>query len=80
MEPIRLAHDPERATHLIRECRERERGEEFGELAAGLLVDFVAERLGPYSYNRGIDDAQALIARFADSLGADLEAAERFPG
>ena len=80
MEPLRFAHDPERATHLIGEYPERERGEEFGELAAGLLVDFVAERHGPYFCNLGIDDAQALIARFADSLDAHLEAAERFPG
>ncbi len=79
MEPIRLADkDRERATQLIREHFARERDEEIGELAANLLLDFIAERLGPYFYNRGIDDAQALIARFADSLDSDLEAVKRY--
>lgn len=80
MESIRLPdEDRERAVERIRGYFERERGEEIGELAAGLLYDVIAERIGPYFYNQGIDDAQALIARFADSLDADLEAAKRFP-
>ena len=36
----------------------RERGEEPGELGAILIYDFVAEELGPYFYNKGIEDAQ----------------------
>jgi uncharacterized protein (DUF2164 family) len=80
MEPLRLTDEErEAATLAIRDYFERERDEQLGELAAGLLLDFIAERLGPHFYNRGIEDAQALIARFGDSLDADLEAAKRFP-
>jgi uncharacterized protein (DUF2164 family) len=67
------------AVERLRVYFERERGEQLGELAAGLLYDFIAEQLGPYFYNKGIEDAQALIVRFADSLDADLEAAKRLP-
>jgi uncharacterized protein (DUF2164 family) len=67
------------AVERLRTYFDRERDEQLGELAAGLLYDFIAEQVGPYFYNKGIEDAQALVARFADSLDADLEAAKRLP-
>ena len=80
MDSLRLTDEErELAIGAIRAYFERERDEEIGELAAGLLLDFVGEQLGPYFFNRGIEDAQARVVRFADSLDADLEAAKRFP-
>jgi uncharacterized protein (DUF2164 family) len=67
------------AVRRIRNYFERERGEELGDLAAGFVLDFIAEELGPLFYNRGLDDAQALIARAVDSLDADIESHRRFP-
>ncbi len=69
----------EDALERLRAYFGRERGEELGELGAALLFDFIAEQLGPHFYNKGIEDAQALVARFADSLDADLDAAKRLP-
>lgn len=42
---------------------------EVGRLQAGLLLDFVAEKLGPYQYNQALRDAQALFAAKAEALG-----------
>lgn len=67
------------AVRRIRAYFERERDEELGELAAGFILDFVAEELGPIFYNAAIGDAQALVARAADSLDTDLEAQRRQP-
>jgi uncharacterized protein (DUF2164 family) len=32
------------------------------------LVDFVTETLGPYFYNQGIQDAQAVVQKSADTI------------
>jgi uncharacterized protein (DUF2164 family) len=65
------------AVRRIRAYFERERGEELGELAAGFILDFVAEELAPLFYNAGLADAQALVTRHVDSLDADIEAQRR---
>ncbi len=67
------------AVRRIRAYFERERAEELGEMAAGFILDFVAEELGPLFYNAALRDAQALLARSADSLDADIEAQRREP-
>jgi uncharacterized protein (DUF2164 family) len=67
------------AVRRIRNYFERERGEELGELAAGFVLEFVAEELAPLFYNAAIEHAQALVARAVDSLDADLEAQRRSP-
>jgi uncharacterized protein (DUF2164 family) len=67
------------AVRRLRLYFERERDEELGDLAVGLFYDFIAEELGPYFYNKGLSDAQSYVARFTDSLDADLEAAKRYP-
>jgi uncharacterized protein (DUF2164 family) len=80
MPGIELAREErDDAVRRLRSYFEREREEELGDLAAGLLYDFIAEELGSYFYNKGLSDAQAYVARFTDSLDADLEAAKRFP-
>ena len=66
----------ERAVGELRGYFDRERGEELGELAATLLLDFVVERLGPMFYNRGVADAQFALRNAADSLDADLDATQ----
>ena len=64
VDSLRLTDEErERAIGAIRAYFERERDEEIGELAAGLLLDFVGEQLGPYFFNRGIEDAQARVVR-----------------
>ncbi|MDT8446485.1 MAG: DUF2164 domain-containing protein [bacterium] len=36
---------------------------ELGPFDAGFLLDFIAEKLGPYFYNRGLFDAQAVLSK-----------------
>lgn len=47
-----------------------ERDEELGELAAGFLLDFFCEQLGPMYYNQGLRDAHAFINDKLEDLAA----------
>jgi len=78
--PLALADDDrQRAVALLRRYADDEMGVEIGDLAAGLLLDFVLQEIGPSLYNRGLKDAQAYLgARLAD-LDVDLGQFE-FPG
>ncbi len=38
-----------------------ERGEEIGQLAAGLVLDFIMEKLAPEFYNQGVLDSCAYM-------------------
>ena len=40
---------------------EAELGQDLGQFEAGFLLDFLQEKLGPYFYNEGLKDAQAVI-------------------
>lgn len=42
---------------------------DVGRLQAGLLLDFIGEKLGPYRYNQALRDAQSLFAAKAEALG-----------
>ncbi len=49
---------------------------EIGGVDAGFLLDFFAEKIGGYFYNRGLYDAQALISKRIEEIGeaiVDLE-------
>ena len=77
--PISLsAEDRAQAVHSLRRYAEAELEAPLGDLAAGLLLDFVLEEIGPAVYNRALADAQRhLAARLAD-LDVDL-GQEPFP-
>ena len=51
-----------------------ERGEELGDLAAGMLLDLFVAELGPLLYNQGVRDARALANRFTGQLDEELDA------
>ncbi len=46
----------------------RERDEKLGDLAAGLLLDFITEELGPEYYNQGVMDSCAFMQDKAEDL------------
>ncbi|WP_375204164.1 DUF2164 domain-containing protein [Hyphococcus sp.] len=49
---------------------------EIGGVDAGFLLDFFAEKIGGYFYNRGLYDAQALLSKRIEEIGeaiVDLE-------
>ncbi|WLD94238.1 DUF2164 domain-containing protein [Alkalihalobacillus sp. AL-G] len=54
-----------------------ERGEEIGDLAAGLLLDFFIKEMGPYVYNQGVRDAKDVLQQKVMNLEEDLDALQR---
>ena len=47
---------------------ERELGQRLGGFDGEFLLDFVSEQIGAHYYNRGVRDAQALLAAKFDDL------------
>ena len=51
-------------------------GESIGNMAAGLLLNYFVEELGPAIYNQAIADAQARIQKHMSDLEGELYAPE----
>ncbi|MGO7211006.1 DUF2164 domain-containing protein [Rhizobium ruizarguesonis] len=49
----------------------------IGALPAEFLLDFFAEEVGPYFYNRGLRDAQAALSTRMEHLAEDIHLLER---
>ncbi|MFN7125130.1 MAG: DUF2164 domain-containing protein [Allorhizobium sp.] len=52
---------------------------ELGRFEAEALVDLAAALIGPFYYNKGLRDAQALLARQVDQINDALYEMERLP-
>lgn len=46
----------------------KERNEELGDLAAGLVFEFIREKLGPAFYNMGVYDSHRYMQDAAEDL------------
>jgi uncharacterized protein (DUF2164 family) len=72
----RIAIDDDRKKALISEIKKyfmEEREEDLGDLAALMILDFFLEKLGPYIYNQGLEDAQAYMSeKLEDMYGLHL--------
>jgi uncharacterized protein (DUF2164 family) len=80
VDPLKLNdEDRQQAQRRLQEYFLSERDEELGELAVILLFDFIAEEVGPYFYNKGLDDANRRVEQLLAGIGEDLEAWKRFP-
>ena len=78
-EPVKLSReDREYALVRIHDYLREERGEDIGDLAAMLLLDFITEQIGPLFFNDGVAAAQQVLRRAGDSIDADLEASKLF--
>ena len=42
--------------------------QELGDFDAGFLLGFISEELGPFFYNQGLYDAQAVFQKSMDSI------------
>lgn len=51
--------------------------QQIGQFDAGFLLDFVAEEMGAYFYNRGLYDAQAVLATRMDTLAEAIYELEK---
>lgn len=49
----------------------------IGEIPAELLLNFFAERMGPFYYNQGLADAKAVLGKVVDDVEEQLYALER---
>ncbi len=49
----------------------------IGELPAEMLLDFIRSTVGPAFYNRGLYDAQAVVAARADDIAEAILALEQ---
>jgi uncharacterized protein (DUF2164 family) len=56
----------------VQQYFERNLPEPVGELAAGLLLDFFLQEIGPVVYNRAIADAQIRLQAKASELDGEL--------
>ena len=55
--------------------------QEVGQFDAGFLLDFFAEEIGPYFYNRGLYDAQAILESRLENIAEaiyDIEKPTQF--
>jgi len=52
----------------LRDYFSKERGEEVGDLAAGLMLDFILEKIAPEFYNQGVLDSHKYMQDAAEDL------------
>ena len=50
---------------------------ELGDLPTEMLVDFLAREIGPFFYNRGLYDAQAVVAKKSEDIVEAIAGLER---
>lgn len=51
--------------------------QEVGQFEAGFLLDFFAEQIGPYFYNRGLYDAQAILETRLENIAEAIYEIEK---
>ena len=69
----RITLTNERREEIISEIKHyflTEREEEVGDLAAGLILDFIMEKIAPEFYNQGVFDSHQYMRDAADDLFA----------
>ena len=67
--PVKITK--ERRDEMVSEIKNyflKERDEEIGDLAAGLMLDFIQEEIAPEFYNQGVYDAH----KYMEEAVADL--------
>lgn len=52
----------------LRSYLEKELDQEVGQFECEFFLDFISSELGAYYYNKGVMDAQALLASKVDSI------------
>lgn len=78
MKPIRFTKEETAAlTAELQAYFRDELEQDLGDLPAAMLIDFLGEKLGGYFYNRGLYDAQALVAARTEDLADAIFGLER---
>jgi uncharacterized protein (DUF2164 family) len=64
-------------TNKIKLYFHEELDQEIGQFDAQFLLDFFAEEIGVYFYNRGLYDAQAILQRRLEDIGEAIYELEK---
>lgn len=78
MKPIAFSREETAAiTAKLRTYFRDELEIDLATLPAEMLVDFLGREIGPFFYNRGLYDAQAVVATKAEDIGEAIAGLER---
>jgi len=69
--------DKDRLVSKIKSYFNDELDHDIGGFEAEFLIDFFSEQIGPYHYNQGLADAQALFAEKAEELAYLVQELEK---
>lgn len=64
----------------IQDYAARELDHELGQIDASFLLNFFAEEIGPYFYNKAIHDSQAVLMKRVEEIAGALEELEKPTG
>jgi uncharacterized protein (DUF2164 family) len=62
---------------MIQQYFSKELDQEIGQFEAAFLLDFFAEEIGPYFYNKGIHDSQAILKKRVDDIAEAIDSLEK---
>lgn len=78
MKPIEFSKEERAAiTARLREYFRDELEVDLPALSGEMLLDFLGREIGPFFYNRGLYDAQAVVAKKSDEIGEAILGLER---
>lgn len=78
MAEIDLTKDEtDRIVGKVKDYFSKELGQDIGGFEAEFLIDFFAKEIGPFFYNRGLSDAQAVFKEKAEEAGYLVEELEK---
>lgn len=78
MKPIAFSREETAAiTGKLRAYFRDELEVDLATLPAEMLLDFLGREIGPFFYNRGLYDAQAVVAKKAEDIGEAIAGLER---
>lgn len=69
--------DKERMVDEVKTYFIDELNHDIGGFEAEFLIDFMAKKLGPYFYNKGLSDAHALFTEKTEDIGYLMQELEK---
>ncbi len=76
----KVEFSPQEKSQIVKKVKlyfQEELEQEIGSFDAEFLIDFFADEVGAYFYNRGLYDAQALFAQKAEEIADSIYELER---
>jgi uncharacterized protein (DUF2164 family) len=61
----------------IQQYFSKELDQKIGLFEAGFLLTFFTEEIGPYFYNKGLHDAQAVLHKRVDDISGTIDSLEK---